>query len=329
MVFSLLLLSHLLYYIAVFYVLYLQVHFYCPLCTFYMGKDRTSRDCGNCGKEFVSENSMRNGNFFLYIPLQRQLTNLLMDPEIHSLLTNRNLQDITKSNVISDITSSKLYRQLIQHHHLSCNDVSITRNADGIPIFKSSKYSIWPIQCMVNELPPHLRAKNVLLTGLWFGHSKPEIKTFLQPYINECQQLEETGFLFKDEQVPRKVFCMICSADNPTHAILKNCNQYNGVCGCDWCEHEGVTVVVHGGPPTRYYPHRGDPCLRTAQRQARYAFLAEKDQEPVKGVKGVNQLDVLPTFNPVEGFTPKYMHSVCQGVVRQMCNMWMDSGISL
>jgi hypothetical protein len=306
---------------------YLQVHFYCPQCAFYLGKDRTSRDCGNCGKEFVSENSMKNGNFFLYIPLQRQLENLLMDPEMYSMLTNRNLQDITQSNVISDITSSKLYRQLIQHHHLSCNDISITWNADGIPIFKSSKYSIWPIQCMVNELPPHLRPKNILLIGLWFGHSKPEMKTFLQPYVNECQQLEEIGFLFKDEVVRRKVFCMICSSDSPARAILKNCKQYNGVCGCDWCEHEGVTVVVNGGPPTRYYPHRGDLCLRTAKQQARYAVLAEKNQKPVKGVKGFNQLDVLPTFDPVEGFTPEYMHSVCQGVVRQMCNMWMDSGI--
>ena len=291
-----------------------------------MGKDRTRRDCENCREPFVSENSMRSGNFFLYVPLQRQLTNLLMDPEIHSQLTNRNLQDITQSNVISDITSSMLYRQLIQHHHLSCNDISITWNADGIPIFKSSKYSIWPIQCMVNELPPHLRPKNVLLTGLWFGHSKPEMNTFLKPFVNECQQLEETGFLFKDEQVPRKVFTMICCADSPARAMLKNCKQYNGKYGCDWCEHEGVTVAVNGGPPTRYYPHRGNPCLRTAQHQAEYAIQAETEQVPVVGVKGVNQLDVLPTFNTVDGFTPEYMHSVCQGVVRQVCNTWMDSG---
>ena len=188
-----------------------------------MGKDRTRRDCENCREPFVSENSMRSGNFFLYVPLQRQLTNLLMDPEIHSQLTNRNLQDITQSNVISDITSSMLYRQLIQHHHLSCNDISITWNADGIPIFKSSKYSIWPIQCMVNELPPHLRPKNVLLTGLWFGNSKPEMNTFLKPFVNECQQLEETGFLFNDEQVPRKVFTMICCADQSVKEWYGKC----------------------------------------------------------------------------------------------------------
>ena len=123
------------------------------MCTFYLGKDRTRRDCQNSSEPFVGENSMKNGSF-LHVPLQRQLKNLLMDTEIHAKLTNHNLENITQSSIISDVTSSMLYRQLIQHHHLSCNDISITWNADGVPIFKSSKYSIWPIQCMVNELPP-------------------------------------------------------------------------------------------------------------------------------------------------------------------------------
>ena len=30
-------------------------------------------------------------------------------------------------------------------------------NTDGVPIFKSSGFSIWPIFLMINELPFHLR----------------------------------------------------------------------------------------------------------------------------------------------------------------------------
>jgi hypothetical protein len=45
----------------------------------------------------------------------------------------------------------------------------------------------------------------------------------------------------------------------------------------------------------------------------------------VKGVKGLTVVDVLPTFDTVNGFTPEYMHSVCQGVVRQLSNHWFDS----
>ena len=39
-------------------------------------------------------------------------------------------------------------------------------------------------------------------------------------------------------------------------------------------------------------------------------------------------IDVLPTFDTVNGFTPEYMHSVCQGVVRQLFNLWFDLGNS-
>jgi hypothetical protein len=30
-------------------------------------------------------------------------------------------------------------------------------NTDGVPIFKSSGFSIWPIFLIINELPYHLR----------------------------------------------------------------------------------------------------------------------------------------------------------------------------
>lgn len=205
------------------------------------------------------------------------------------------------------------------------NDFSLTWNADGVPIFKSSNYSIWPIQCMVNELPEHLRSSNILLTGLWFGSSKPKMNTFLSPFVNECKKLEEEGFLFPGELVSRKVFVLVCSSDSPARAMLRNCKQYNGKFGCDWCEHEGVVVTQNRGPPTRYYPQRGDQRPRTSQGQAQYGARAELEQEAVQGVKGISLIDVLPTFDTVKGFTPEYMHSVCQGVIRQVCNIWLDS----
>lgn len=44
-----------------------------------------------------------------------------------------------------------------------------------------------------------------------------------------------------------------------------------------------------------------------------------------KGVKGVTVVDLLPTFDTVRGTATDYMHSVCQGVTRQMVNLWVDS----
>lgn len=35
--------------------------------------------------------------------------------------------------------------------------ISLQINTDGVAVFKSSKFSVWPIYAVVNELPPQLR----------------------------------------------------------------------------------------------------------------------------------------------------------------------------
>lgn len=125
------------------------------------------------------------------------------------------MEELIQSDVITDVTTAELYQNLIRFHGMSENDISLTWNADGIPVFKSSQYSIWPIQCMINELPVHLRSSNILLTGLWFGRTKPKMNTFLMSFVNECTKLEERSFLFQGESIRRKVYALICSSDAP------------------------------------------------------------------------------------------------------------------
>ena len=36
-------------------------------------------------------------------------------------------------------------------------NVSFALNFDGAPKFKSSSLQIWPVQLLLNELPPHIR----------------------------------------------------------------------------------------------------------------------------------------------------------------------------
>ena len=130
------------------------------------------------------------------------------------------------NSVISDATSSLLYRELVKQHNFSSNDLSLTWNTHGIPVFESSRFSIWPIQSSINELPPHLRGKHVLLNGLWFGDKKPAMNTFLKPFVEESVNLENEGFIVnQNELCPRKFFAMVLSADSPAKAIVKNCKQ--------------------------------------------------------------------------------------------------------
>ncbi|KAH9372629.1 hypothetical protein HPB48_018474 [Haemaphysalis longicornis] len=60
-----------------------------------------------------------------------------------------------------------MYQALRQK--LAKEDLTVTINSDGNPAFQSSKYSIWPVQLTLNELPPRLRHKNILLSTLCYG----------------------------------------------------------------------------------------------------------------------------------------------------------------
>lgn len=170
-----------------------------------------------------------------------------------------------------------------------------------------------------------LRGKHILLNGLWFGNKKPPaMNTFLKPFIDECKHLEDHEFTIQHDLQPKKVFAMVLSADSPARAIVSNCKQFNGQHGCDWCKFPGETMN-NGGPPTRYYPYRGPPTMRTATKQVKYAIKSVDKNGKVKGVKGPSVISILPTFDPVRGIAVDFMHCVCLGVMRQFVHLWMDS----
>jgi hypothetical protein len=91
-------------------------------------------------------------------------------------------------------------------------NVSFLVNTDGVAIFRSSKFSIWPVWIVINELPKSQRyvlfmyilyhnynyvfrflRKNMLLAGVWYSKDKPTMTTFLKPIIEEINELYVHG----------------------------------------------------------------------------------------------------------------------------------------
>ena len=183
----------------------------------YLGKD-TIITLPVCKKSFDEDESIKNGHYFMYIPVQQQIVSLLSNSNIFPYLSNRNLNLNLQANTVNDVSTSQLYKDLVVKYGFGPNDVTLTWNTDGIPIFNSSNYSVWPLQASVNELPPHLRRRNILLLGLWFGQ-KPVMNTFLKPFVHECRTLESSGFIFGNEvqkSIPTVVVgrfpCSSCSS---------------------------------------------------------------------------------------------------------------------
>ena len=113
----------------------------------------------------------------------------------------------------SDIQDGNVYQNLLQTGFLQQKlNISLIMNVDGVPVFRSSSYSFWPIFVLVNELPFRIRyflgyhcyqlyacihyriaKQNRLLAGLWYGNCKPDMTLFLKPLAKTLIKLHNEG----------------------------------------------------------------------------------------------------------------------------------------
>ncbi|XP_035852374.1 uncharacterized protein LOC116059288 isoform X2 [Sander lucioperca] len=296
--------------------------FYCDHCQNYMGTNPHDAPCSQCGTMFNKECSTKNGHFFLSASLKDILKDIL---KIHG--TELLPKTVTQGNIIKDVMDGRMYQNLLKQGRLGADDLTLSWNSDGVPIYNSPIHSIWPLQFIINELPYTQRQENVIVAGLWFGPKPPKMNTFLKPFIDECHDLAHNPFQWSDSNGTvhhSKVFSLICSSDAVARPLLRNCIQFNGEYGCDWCLHPGM-MVKKGSGYMRSYPYDEEKQVaRSNDAFKNNATQAEKSGSPKKGVKGFSLLCELPLFDVVFGFVPEYLHSVLLGVSKQLMSLWLD-----
>lgn len=78
----------------------------------------------------------------------------------------RNRSGRPDTSIIDDVYDGSLYKEHFNkngYFHGSLEDglhelhLSMQINTDGVNIFKSSKFGVWPIYAVINELPPEHR----------------------------------------------------------------------------------------------------------------------------------------------------------------------------
>ncbi|XP_062509535.1 uncharacterized protein LOC134185694 [Corticium candelabrum] len=126
--------------------------------------------------------------------------------------------------------------------------VSLILNADGAPVFKSSQQLVWPLSCVVAELPPRLRydVDNMILAAIWCGRTKPQMAIFLNAFVEEVKQLSVEGIKLTSaigEEATWEVQALQVVADLPAKAQLVNHMQYNGYYGCTVYGVKGKAVL--------------------------------------------------------------------------------------
>ena len=127
-------------------------------------------------------------------------------------------------------------------------NLSLMWNVDGVPLFKSSKYTLWPMYLLINELPYKQRVlkENSVLAGLWFGEEKPNMSFYLKPIVEELITLENHGIEISSPHISKQFICKVIllagSCDLPAKCFVLNSVQYNGKYGCAKCLQPGKTA---------------------------------------------------------------------------------------
>jgi len=307
----------------------LQTYIYCDSCETFIGLlDRMLKNvlCSGCGKDVISDEMLKLGCFFLLCPLGESLRHLLEVQNLGQQLLENSTCNSTDDSLLTDFTDGAEYKR--KHGAGFPASLSLTCNVDGVPVFKSSNTSMWPVFYVVNDLPFSLRRDNVLLHGLWSGAGKPKMECFLTPIVDELATLNKNKLTWQTKQgttFETTVILDLLVCDSVARPPLQNFKQFNGEFGCSFCLHKGVPLPKGQGF-VRTYPSEVQPSQpRTHMQTLQFASEAEDKGLVVSGVKGFSLLYAVPSFDVISGFNPECMHSIMLGVVKQFVGLWLDS----
>lgn len=295
----------------------LNVHIFCNNCRTYVPKNNVH--CPECNEINDPKRNITEGSYYISLSIEDQLRNILQKEECA-------LQ--SEEYGINGVRKGEMYQTL---PNFTTNDISLLWNCDGIPMFKSSSFSLWPIRCVINELQPNVRFKNIILAGVWFGRGKPDMSTYLKQFVDDILKINSHGVQWMHPltktTVVSKVFPIICSCDAVARCVLQGIHQFNGAYGCGHCLNEGKTVPKGRGyarvyPPTDAEKRTHSHVIDCGQR------AIENEVDHVCGVKTISPLVLLnPStgFDIVNSFPVDYMHCVLLGVTKQFLDLWFNS----
>ncbi|XP_023319347.1 uncharacterized protein LOC111694657 [Trichogramma pretiosum] len=179
----------------------IKKNFFCPDCNkIVLSIDNTKVakavvNCTHCLEDIVITPSSKD--YFLTLSMKYQLELLLNRPDIQqsmkSFVEKRNNACIVENNTITDVQDSASYIELQNKYP---GALTFNFNTDGAQLFESAKRSLWPLQIYINELPPDMRFKYILLAALIETEKEPtadRLGMYMETMIQECEQLRLTA----------------------------------------------------------------------------------------------------------------------------------------
>lgn len=302
----------------------IKKHRICENCSEYLGDWSIQPPIINC--QNCSSTKVRG--LFVEYNLELALKDAFEFRNLKTLIDDFSVTN--NENVVSDITSSVRYKELRREVIKEKYDLTLLWNTDGVPFSNSSNGQVWLVQAQIINIPPQNRRNYQFVCGIYYSRlKKPDMSSFLWPFVKRLQNLYE-GIDWYDREtksiIHSTIIAPIATLDAPARAAVQNINQFNGECGCTFCEHLGQTCETGKGF-NRVYPMSSNenPTLRTKKRMYLQAQAAVRgNANHINGVKGPSVAALIPQFDVAASFLPDYMHAILLGVCRMLFKLWFS-----
>ena len=144
-----------------------------------------------------------------------------------------------------DFWTSTLYRKLrAEGYFEDSRTLSITCGTDGVQLVRQGSFGVWPFLLTVNNLPPEVRYRSMMITLLIPGpNDAVDLKSFTKPLMKDLETLS-LGIPAYDGH-RKKHFTLkghLCSMTGDTQAISKimGMSGSNGKAPCRFCSIVGI-----------------------------------------------------------------------------------------
>ncbi|XP_041920528.1 uncharacterized protein LOC121684533 [Alosa sapidissima] len=194
----------------------------------------------------------------------------------------------------------KLHQTLLRYPADQVPDcVDLSFNIDGLPLFKSSGRTMWPILCAV-----HLKPVSVFPITLTCGGAKPQNLEFLEDMVMDVNNLLSSGLQHRNKTIKFNILCFVCDA--PAKAFVKNVKLCTGYYGCDQCVQRGEWYNKVTYQDTEVVARSDDSFRQQTQGEHHHGSTPLLDL----------------SINMIRAFPIDYMHQACLGVMKRLLFMW-------
>ncbi|CAF3917071.1 unnamed protein product, partial [Rotaria sp. Silwood1] len=191
-------------------------------------------------------------------------------------------------------------------------------HADGAPLVRSTKSSLWPVFASIVELPHQVREfqSNILVLAMWASCQKPNVDLLMQNCISQLLEYEtnDLQMVVNGRQICINLQRQMFIADLPAKCLFMKSINYNGYSACTVCMSIWKGQIL--------YPYAQKNNRRRVHKEVLASGKeAERRLMPVDGIKGVSSMLKILTYP--DQIICDYMHLVCLGHMTTLINRWL------